>query len=408
MKRKLIVLLSALMLVSCGQQEPTQQPSVEPTTQPTVEPSVAPVDSYKIKVTDIDGELLGEKDITINENSTVFDDLVNNFDVEYTTSEYGPYLSRINGSIIDVNYYLAIYENNVSAATGIDGLKADVNDVFEFKVECWNTVESGYGTLDSYDLLVDKVIYSYMKNLDLSSSTSFADGSFWDLMTIDVGKNNFYDSSLFNYDTISETVKNELETFDVTTLTSSNLYKYYLYSKALGKDLSSLTTFANSYAETLEDTYSDYVSPFIVAASYGLGIQSEKIINLTKVAISDNYSWGPDIPVWQYTTSMLYNKDVDRSTLLKCVEKLDYDNSCSSSLVLQAFAASNENIRDSKYEKDGKDLIEVLFDNYYNVDTNTLDYTKGVENTFSANQTIVSLMAYKVWRDNQKEVNIYG
>jgi len=408
MKRKLVILLSALMLVSCGQQEPTPQPSVEPTTQPTVEPSVAPVDSYKIKVTDIDGELLGEKDITINENSTVFDDLVNNFEVEYTTSEYGPYLSRINGSIIDVNYYLAIYENDVAAATGVDGLKADANDVFEFKVECWNTVESGYGILDSYDLLVDKVIYGYMKNLDLSKSTSFADGSFWDLMTIEVGKNNFYDSSLFNYDTISETVKTELESFDVTTLSNANLYKYYLYSKALGKDLSSLTTFANSYVETLEDTYSDFVSPFVVAASYGLNIQSEKIENLTKVAISNNYTWGPDAPVWQYCTSMLYNKDVDRSTLLSCVDTLDYGNSCSTSLVLQAFAASNENIRDSKYEKDGKDLIEVLFDNYYNVDTNTLDYTKGVENTFSTNQTIASLMAYKVWRDNQKEVNIYG
>ena len=57
MKRKLVILLSALMLVSCG-----QQPVVEPTT----EPSVAPAESYKIKVTDIDGELLGEKDITIN------------------------------------------------------------------------------------------------------------------------------------------------------------------------------------------------------------------------------------------------------------------------------------------------------------------------------------------------------
>ena len=408
MKRKLVILLSALMLVSCGQQEPTPQPSVEPTTQPSVEPSVAPVDSYKIKVTDIDGELLGEKDITINENSTVFDDLVNNFEVEYTTSEYGPYLSRINGSIIDVNYYLAIYENDVAAATGVDGLKADANDVFEFKVECWNTLESGYGILDSYDLLVDKVIYGYMKNLDLSNSTSFADSSFWDLMTIEVGKNNFYDSSLFNYDTISEAVKTELESFDVTTLSNADLYKYYLYSKALGKDLSSLTTFANSYVETLEDTYSDFVSPFVVAASYGLNIQSEKIENLTKVAISNNYTWGPDAPVWQYCTSMLYNKDVDRSTLLSCVDKLDYGNSCSNSLVLQAFAASNENIRDSKYEKDGKDLIEVLFDNYYNVDTNTLDYKKGVENTFSANQTIASLMAYKVWRDNQKEVNIYG
>ena len=235
-----------------------------------------------------------------------------------------------------------------------------------------------------------------MKNLDLSNSTSFTDSSFWDLMTIEVGKNNFYDSSLFNYDTISEAVKTELESFDVTTLSNANLYKYYLYSKALGKDLSSLTTFANSYVETLEDTYSDFVSPFVVAASYGLNIQSEKIENLTKVAISNNYTWGPDAPVWQYCTSMLYNKDVDRSTLLSCVDTLDYGNSCSNSLVLQAFAASNENIRDSKYEKDGKDLIEVLFDNYYNVDTNTLDYTKGVANTYSTNQVIVSLMAYKV------------
>ena len=142
-----------------------------------------------------------------------------------------------------------------------------------------------------------------------------------------------------------------------------------MYSKVLDKDLSALKTYASSYVETLSDTYSDYVTPFIIAASYGLGIESEKIINLTKVAISDNYTWGPDIPVWQYTTSMLYNKDVDRSTLLKCVEKLDYDNSCSTSLVLQAFAASNENIRDSKYELNGKDLIEVLFDNYYNEST---------------------------------------
>ena len=74
----------------------------------------------------------------------------------------------------------------------------------------------------------------------------------------------------------------------------------------------------------------------------------------------------------------------------------------------QAFAAAGENIRDSKYEVNGKDLIEVLFDNYYNADKNILEYTKGVENTYSTNQTIVSLMAYKVYRDTQKAVNIYG
>lgn len=398
MKRKSIILLQCLLLLTACQ-NPVESSNSN---------SIESAPTYQIKVFDLDGEELGSKTININEQSSVFNDLINNFAVDYTVSDYGPYLSSVNGSIIDANYFLAIYENGTSAATGVDGLVADENDVFEFKVECWNTVSSGYGTMDEYDLLVDKVIYGYMKTLDLSSSTTFADGTFWDLMTINLGKNNYYDANLFNFDSVSEGVKEELTSYDINTLTDANLYKYYMYSKVLDKDLSALKTYANSYVETLSDTYSDYVTPFIIAASYGLGIESEKINTLVNAPISTNFAWGPDIPVWQYTTSSLYNENVDKATLNKCVETLDYGNSCSNALVLQAFAAANENIRDSKYEVNGKDLIEVLFDNYYNADKNILEYTKGVENTYSTNQTIVSLMAYKVYRDTQKAVNIYG
>ena len=393
MKNKSLLLLSVLSLCSCGQQTSSEE---------------IPNNTYQVIVRDIDGEVLGDKYIELNEEKSFFDSLIDNFNVDYTINAYGPYLSRINGSIIDNNYYLAVYENGELASTGVDGLIADQGDVFEFKVECWNIVETGYGTLDSYDLLVDKVIYGYMKSLDLSTSTTFMDGSFWDLMTINIAKNYFYDSSLFNFDKISDNVKNEIENYDINTLTDGNLYKYYLYSKALNKDLSSLSEYAASYVETLADTYNDYVTPFVVAASHGLNIKSDKINHLASLPISTNYLWGPDIPVWQYTTSMLYNENIDKDTLNLCLQSLDYGNSCSNSLVLQAFAASNENIRDSKYEVDGKDLIEVLFDNYYNESKNILEYSKGVENVYSANQTIVSLMAYKVCRDNQKAVNIYG
>lgn len=398
MKRKSIICLQCLLvLTSC--QNPVESSNTN---------SIESTPTYQIKVVDLDGEELGSKTININEQSSVFNDLINNFAVDYTIDDYGPYLSSINGSIVDVNYFLAIYENGVSASTGVDGLVADENDVFEFKVECWNTISSGYGTMDEYDMLVDKVIYGYMKTLDLSSSTTFADGSFWDLMTINLGKNNYYDTNLFNYDNISDGIKEELEIYDISTLDGANLYKYYVYSKALDKDLSSLKTYFSSYVESLSDEYNDYVSPFIVATCYGLGIESEKINTLVNAPISTNFEWGPDIPVWQYTTSSLYNENLDKATLNKCVETLDYGNSCSNALVLQAFAAANENIRDSKYEVDGKDLIEVLFDNYYNESNNTLEYTKGVENAYSTNQTIVSLMAYKVYRDTQKAVNIYG
>ena len=70
-----IILFSALLLCSCG-----QQPTEEPTEAPTVEK----IPTYQIKVVDIDGEILGEKDIAYNENTSVFDDLINNFDVDYT------------------------------------------------------------------------------------------------------------------------------------------------------------------------------------------------------------------------------------------------------------------------------------------------------------------------------------
>ena len=191
MKRKSIICLQCLLLLTACQNPVESSESNSIFNSESI--SVA-TPTYQIKVVDLDGEELGSATININEQSSVFNDLINNFAVDYTVSDYGPYISSINGSIVDVNYFLAIYENGVSAATGVDGLVADENDVFEFKVECWNTISSGYGTMDEYDMLVDKVIYGYMKTLDLSSSTTFADGSFWDLMTINLGKSNYYEA----------------------------------------------------------------------------------------------------------------------------------------------------------------------------------------------------------------------
>ena len=89
--------------------------------------------SYQIKIVDLDGQELGCKTISLNEETSVFDDLVENFDVSYTIDSYGPYISSINHSIVDSNYYLAIYQNGTAASTGVDGLVAANKDVFEFK-----------------------------------------------------------------------------------------------------------------------------------------------------------------------------------------------------------------------------------------------------------------------------------
>ena len=398
MNRKMLLCLTSLMLLTgCN--------NINGSTSDTS--SSIPNDSYQINIVDIDGEILSSKQIKLSETTSVWEDLKTNFDVKYTDGEFGAYISSIDGSIVDNNYFLSIYENGKSASTGVEGLVADNEDVFEFKVECWNTISSGYGTMDEYDILVDKAIYGYMKLLDLSTSTTYTDSTFWDIMTINLAKNNYYDSNVFNYDGISQAVKDELSSVDVSTLTGVNILKYLVYAKALSLDVTALKTSVTSYLDTLADSYSPYVTPFIVAASYGLGIQHEKLTTLASAEISTDLTWGPDVSIWQLASSVLYNNNLSNYDLSVFTGKLDYENSCSTSISLQAFAALNVNVRDSKYEVNGKDLIEVLFDNYYNETTNEIEYTKGEKNTYSANQVIASLMAYKVCRDNSKKANIY-
>lgn len=372
-----------------------------------VEQSSEAVESFQIKVIDLDGKEVGNKTIQIEDELTVFSALVDNFEVDYTNGEYGAYITSINGSVVDSNYYMAIYENEEMASTGIEGLSIDCNDVFTFKVECWNTVESGYGVLDEYDLLVDKVVYGYYKDLDLSSIETYADSSFWDLLAINLAKNNFYDSNVFSYDSISSIVKEEIDKVDITTLNGNGFIKYAAYARALGLDMSALSLQMESYVATLSNEYSPYVTPFVMSASKMLNVESETLNSLSKVEISSDLTWGPDASVWQCATSLLYNDQISKDVLKQYVETIDYGNSSSNALVLQAFAAFNENIRSEEYKVDGKDLIEVLFDNYYDSETNTIQYTKGEENTFSYNQVMASLLAYKVCRDTMKAANIY-
>ena len=112
MSKKLLLCLSCFVLLSsCG--NGNQSSSVNKESSSMVGSSSEIVEStYQIKVVDIDGEVLGENEIDLNEQTNVFNDLVANFNVNYTVDNYGPYISSINGSIVDANYYMAIYENN--------------------------------------------------------------------------------------------------------------------------------------------------------------------------------------------------------------------------------------------------------------------------------------------------------
>lgn len=364
--------------------------------------------SYDVIIYDIDGEVLGNEKIKSKKEDKLFDQMKIKFDIDYDDGEWGVYLNSINGSICDNNYYIAIYENGTLASTGIEGLILDNNDLFEFKVECWNTIESGYGVLDSYDVLVDKIIYSYAKNYMpeiLNNINSYDSSNHWDYLYLNTMIKNGYDSSIFNASYFNESIKESLN-IDVNSLSGANFGKYYYLARLLDKDLSEFKTAYQTYINNDLGSYSEWVAPFSTSLAKSLDITSENLEALLNTDYKAGLEWGVDGRCYQICNLALFGK-CDKTVLEEFAGKVDFDNGTSNALVLIVYAALGENIRDPKYEIDGKDVIENLIDNYYDEELGLVKvYPTDTGLNFSTNQLYAGLMAYKVSRDFNKVVNI--
>ncbi|MBQ9124236.1 MAG: hypothetical protein IJY14_00960 [Acholeplasmatales bacterium] len=380
-------------------------------TNDDVNKSDANTSKYSIKVTDIDGEEIGYKEININAYDTLIDALNAEFEVVSTNSEWGTTLISINSSITDPNYYLAIYENGEYALTGVDGLIIDANDSFEFVVECFNTIESGYGTLDEYDLLVDKLIYNYAKNYmqdSLSNSNSYTDSIYWDMMSINLMLSFSYDKNAFNTNSVTNEFINSLNNTDFSTLDGANIGKYYYAASALNLDLNEFKSFYEDYiTNTISEEYSEWTMPFIMSPAKKLGLTSDKLNALINTDYLAATTWGIDGIAWQATSLQLFDKY--NTDILINFPAADYGNGASTALALLPYAALNENVRDSKYEQNSSDLIEILIDNYYDEELCLLKYSKNdTAVNMSTNQIYAALMAYKAQRDYNKAANIFA
>lgn len=366
---------------------------------------------YSIKVFDIDDENIGDEQVKYSEYSKVWDALTNKFDVKYTQEEYGPYISSINNSVVDANWYIAIYENGVLAETGVQNLVVDAGDVFEFKVECWNTIESGYGSMDNYDVLVDKTIYHYAKTYmkdSLLKVKTYTGSDFWSYMTVSMMLNNGYDSNIFKY-YISKDLKNTMSEIDVNTLSGANIGKYYYVARAAGVDLTNFKEFYQGYLNSnLSDNFSEFATPFIIGPANSLEFTSDKLKTLTETDYEYATKFGVDGACWQISSLALFNK-FDSTELEVFNGKLDFGNGTSNALVLHTFASLGISPRDKEYEIDGKDILETLFDTYYDTELNLVKY-KAIDTgaNFSSNQIYAGLMAYKCSRDLGKAVNAFA
>ena len=410
----------AMVIVSCGSEEvSTSKTSVDTTTITTTETKTTTKekDSYTIKVYDIDDELIGEKTIELNDSSTVVNDLEENFEVVSTQSQYGTSLVSINNSVIDSNYYLAIYENGSYASVGVDGLEANDGDVFEFKVECWNTIAFGYA-FDEYDILVDKAIYHYAKNglkTSLANSNSFLDSTYWQAMAVNLMKNNNYDSNLFNVNLFTDAYKNSLSGVDFSNMpnltswaTDANYAKWYYAARLFNVENEDFTSEFAAYLEGLTRYRDEYSLPFNLSIAKEMNLDSKVSNDLLNTTYRASLEYGTDGIAWQLTGMAVYNTLDDSEFDVFTLENIQksYTQDVSAALILLPFAAANKNAREFNITAD-EDLLEFVF-SFYNQDSYKFNIELDPTNDYSSNQIYASLMAYKVQRDTGKAVVLFA
>ncbi len=373
---------------------------------------------YSVEVIDIDGEKIFEDNI-INKGGSLLDDLKEVTIVDGFETEYGFYLESIANSIVDNNYFIAIYENDKLASTGIDGIIIDDGDSFKFQVECFNTLESGYGTFDDLDILVDKIIYSYAKNelkeylnnMDDYTQNNFSTADFWSFIGLNLMVLNSYDDKIFNYKNVSSNLKNDLESYDLSKLEGAQFAKYYFASKGLGIDLNNFKEFYQKYINELEDVYLDYSEyeySFTLGISKYLDVTSTKLENIISSSYRASTEYGIDGLAWQIASLAQFN-DLNKNELAPFIAK-DYGNAVSQALAILPYVALGENPRKAEYKNDSnKDIIEILIENYYDSNLGIIKYnsTKNSKDNFTP-QIYASLMAYKVLRDYGDKVYIFS
>ncbi len=355
------------------------------------------VGKYTIEVIDIDGEVLVNDSYYVRDCETIVKTIQDNYEYDGYTGDYGYVFNSIAGSVVDVNYYLASYENGEYAQTGVDGLVVDAGDKFTFKVECWNTVAGGYGTMDDYDILVDSTIYHYLKTTfktNIGSAKTYTGSIYWDQAAVYTMAQKGYDKCTFEY---SSEYLTALDGATVSSLSGNNLMKYYYGALTIGK-------LSNDLATRVETVLATSCSDWLLPLAKHYNVTTEKVQNAYN-STSYGASFGSfDTAMWGYVLRGLFTDN--KQYLANFQTMLDQGNGCSTALVLLCYAKDGVSAR--SFEIDGKDVIEALFDTYYDSELNLVKWkVTDTKPQMSTNQIYASLMAYKMCRDTNKAVNIF-
>ena len=147
-KMTALVLAAMLVLAGCAKTESVDSASNETSVEASVETSTetsvseeAPVEEAKtvsFKVIVVDGEGNESSFDYTTDKATVGEALLEEGLIEGSDSEYGLYVTKVNGIVADYNVdgtYWAFYINGEYAMTGVDSTNVEEGAVYSFKVE---------------------------------------------------------------------------------------------------------------------------------------------------------------------------------------------------------------------------------------------------------------------------------
>ena len=373
--------------------------------------------SLTFNVYDIDGELLGTKlvkkgpEFEGKKDGAAFDLLKENFDVLSYDSEWGPYIVSINGSVIDGKYYLALYENNQMSMVGINDIELNDGDVYDFKVECWDT------TMTEADLAIDKLLYSFMKH--------------------DLDK--VFTEERYGYTLLQAIVKMGLLGYDNRLFSENNIPNIDKYKESWMKDLSAGTVgelfkaslgvidfdLTNETIKTGLDKLTDEESLSIIwtigyylDACYNMGVDNatyQSMLNkfadvMKESEPSDSvnmalqiYALFSDRSEYDDTVDALMTAQVEKISADGFNDEWSGNNASSTAQAILAMVASGVDPTDFN----NINLVDALLK--YEVNgafKHTLD-AKDADYNFDTPDAIAALLMYKAFKDSNTGISIY-
>lgn len=419
-KSKLLLstlLLGGLFLVGCSNSTPsTSSSSSEPSSSSSVEKTI----NYSVKVVDLDGEVVFEKNLTTKNKNSLFLDLNREATVVADASDLGHYIYSINGTISDPNYYLALYENDTYSLVGVDEVTIDEGDKFTFKSECFNLEGNGYGgTMTATDLKVDKIIYSSYKKLkevykdmtyvpyDLLFAYSKLEKLGYDVDS----KKIFPDAVKSNYDNVSFTNMSIGDTFK----TAISLY-------ALEKDLTGVKEYISSSSFDLTEAFVETSAVYLDDVMSLLGVQASNYADYT--TLLSNLTLDVNETSCMYVSAMKrldnYNFDNFVTGIKSALTSngfsytmnfggVDYTacNASSTSQAILALTTLGKNLKSEEFKVGQETLIDVLL-KYYDEEKGLFFDSEGdtYNLSYAEPQSLAALISYKIFND-KGSVNIY-